>query len=203
MPLARGAGSSAKESEEYDNRCMRLFIGIPLAVEVIDELSAISARLQSSRDGLRWSAPASWHVTLQFLGNTTPQQCECTIARLHQVRFPPVPIRLHGLGFFDKAGIFFAAVAITPELLELQERIASATGICGFVRDARPFRPHITLARGKSNGRLQALESIKAKVPRQPRFSSFNAREFLLYESFLGTGGSRYEVRERFPLVAH
>ena len=45
---------------------MRLFAGIPLAAAVIDELSAISIRLRSNDDGLRWSAPESWHITLQF-----------------------------------------------------------------------------------------------------------------------------------------
>ena len=32
------------------------------------------------------------------------------------------------------------------------------------------------------------------------QFSAFTANEFLLYESFPGPGGSRYEVRERFAL---
>jgi 2'-5' RNA ligase len=31
--------------------------------------------------------------------------------------------------------------------------------------------------------------------------SRFTVREFLLYESHLGAGKARYEVRERFPLV--
>ena len=179
---------------------MRLFVGIPLAAAVIDELSAISARLQSKEDGLRWTAPASWHVTLQFLGNTSEQQYACAVARLHEVRFPRVPIALEGLGFFDRAGVFFAAVRVTPELLLLQEQVAGVTERCGFVCDPRPFQPHITLARSKGNGQRQALDGLKAKVPRQPHFSRFIAGEFLLYESFLGPGGSRYEVRERFPL---
>jgi 2'-5' RNA ligase len=181
---------------------MRLFVGMPLAPAVIAELSAISARLQSSRDGLRWTATASWHVTLQFLGNTTPEQCDCIVAALRNVRFTPVPTKLEGLGFFDRAGVFFAEVAITPQLLLLQERVVSATELCGFVRDPRPFHPHITLARSKGSGPRHALDELKARVPRQPRFSSFAAREFLLYESFLGPGGSRYEIRERFPLDA-
>jgi hypothetical protein len=37
----------------------------------------------------------------------------------------------------------------------------------------------------------------------QPRFTSFIADEFLLYESFLGSAGARHEVRERLPLGSH
>ncbi|HXR39231.1 MAG TPA: RNA 2',3'-cyclic phosphodiesterase [Terracidiphilus sp.] len=177
---------------------MRLFVAIPLASAVIDELRGISARLQTNGDGLRWSQPESWHVTLQFLGNTGPEQYDCTVSRLREVRFRPVPVVLEELGFFDRAGVFFAGVKLTPELLLLQNRVTEATEVCGFIPETRPYQPHITLARWKGNGQRQGLERLRAKIARQPQFTRFVAEEFLLFESFLGPGGSRYEVRERF-----
>jgi 2'-5' RNA ligase len=177
---------------------MRLFVGIPLAAAVIDELSAISRRLQSGADGLRWTASATWHITLQFLGETSREQSECVVARLRELHLPPVPVRLEGLGFFDRAGVFFAGVKVSHELLLLQERVTAATALCGFASEARPFQPHLTLVRSK--GRRQGLSELKARIGRQPEFTRFAAREFLLYESFLGPGGSRYEIRARFPL---
>jgi 2'-5' RNA ligase len=178
---------------------MRIFAGIPLAVEVIDELSAISLRLQSSGDGLRWSAPESWHITLQFLGNTGQPQYECIVARLRELRSPPVPIQLEDLGFFDRAGVFFAGVALTPELRLLQERVTAATGLCGFVPETRPYHPHITLARSKSKGR--GLEGLKTRIRRQPGFTGFVAEAFVLYESVTRPTGAHYEIRERFSLA--
>ena len=83
---------------------MRLFVGIPLEAEVVEELSAVSMRLQSSEDGLRWSAPESWHITLQFLGNTP--EYECIVARLKELLSPPLPVQLEDLGFFERAGVF-------------------------------------------------------------------------------------------------
>jgi 2'-5' RNA ligase len=177
---------------------MRLFVGIPLAAAVIDELAAISRRLRSGGDGLRWPAPETWHITLQFLGDTGREQYECTVARLREVHAAPVPIRLEGLGFFDRAGVFFAGVRVSPELLVLQQRVTSAMELCGFVPETRPYQPHITLARSKDKG--QGFRALKDKTRNQPNFTRFVAGEFLLYESFLGPGGSRYEVRERFPL---
>jgi 2'-5' RNA ligase len=179
---------------------MRLFVAIPMAAAVLDELSAVSARLRSSADGLRWTEPASWHITLQFLGNASGEQYQCLVARLGAVRFPPVPIRMEGLGCFDRAGIFYAGVGLTPALATLQQRITAATSLCGFVPEARPYRPHITLARGKGHGRGQELRALEAKVRRQPSFTPFIAGEFLLYESHLSPAGSRYEVRNRFSL---
>jgi len=179
---------------------MRLFIGIPLAAAVIAELAAVSARLKSREDGLRWAAPESWHVTLQFLGNTSPETYACLLARLRQLRSPPVPIRLEALSSFDRAGILFAGVATTPELVSLEQRVMAATALCGFVPEARPYHPHITLARGKGEGRGQSLRALKTRIHPQPTFTPFVAEEFLLYESHLSPTGSRYEVRARFPL---
>ena len=179
---------------------MRLFVGIPLAPAVTRELTATSARLRSDGDGLRWSKPESWHVTVQFLGNVAAEQYECLVARLRELNVPPVPISLEGLGCFDRAGVFFAGVKATPELLLLQQRVAAATGACGFVADARPYRPHITLARSKGKGRVQGLAALKARTRIAPKFTRFVAEEFLLYESFPGPAGSDYEVRARFPL---
>jgi 2'-5' RNA ligase len=179
---------------------MRLFVGIPLAAPVIDELAAISVRLQSSGDGLRWSAPDSWHITLQFLGNTGQEQYECIGARLRELRLPPVPIQLEALGFFDRAGIFFAGVRPTPELLFLQQGVTATTGLCGFIPETRPYHPHITLARSKSKGRAQGLGALKTRIQRQPNFTRFVADKFLLYESVARPTGSHYEIRERFFL---
>ncbi len=181
---------------------MRLFVGIPLAAAVIDELAAIPARLRSPGDGLRWTAPASWHITLQFLGETGREQYDCTVARLRELRLPPVPIRLEGLDIFDRAGVFFAGVKVSPELLSLQQRVSKATELCGFIPESRPYQPHITLARSKGKGERKGLLELKTKLRSQPNFTRFAADEFLLYESFLGAGGSRYEVRAQFPLGA-
>ena len=178
---------------------MRLFVGIPLAAKVIEELSAISLRLQSSEDGLRWSTAESWHITLQFLGNTP--EYECVVARLRDLRSTSVPIQLEGLDFFERAGVFFAGVRLTPELNVLQQRVTTATRLCGFIAETRPYHPHITLARSKGKGGKRGLNALKNKVHRQPKFSDFVAEEFFLYESVSTPTGSLYQIRERFPLV--
>ena len=181
--------------------CMRLFVGIPLAAAVLDELAAVAARLRSKEDGLRWAAPESCHITLQFLGNTTPEQYQCLVARLDELRSPPVSIRLAELGFFDRAGIFYAEVALSPELISLQQRVVAATGLCGFVPEPRPYHPHITLARAKSQGRGQGLRALQPRIGRQPAFTRFSAEEFVLYESHLSRTGSIYEIRHCFSLI--
>ncbi len=178
---------------------MRLFVAIPLGAVVVEELSAIRVRLQSREDGLRWAAPESWHVTLQFLGKTDGEQFKCVVARLLDVRSAPIQIALEELGFFDRAGVFFAGVRLTPELIRLQQDVLAATELCGFVPEARPFNPHITMARSRGSAR-DGLSALRSKLHGQPRFTRFVAKDFLLFESFPGSEGSRYEIRERFAL---
>lgn len=179
---------------------MRLFIGIPLAPGVIDALGALAGNLQTSEDGLRWSSPESWHITLQFLGETSSEKCDCVVSRLRDLRSPLVPVELEGTGFFERAGVFFAGVTVSEEMERLQKQVLAATARCGFVAEDRPFHPHVTLARAKGDNRMKALRRLKQRVEADARFPGFEASEFLLYEAFLGPGGSRYEVRARFSL---
>jgi len=179
---------------------MRLFVAISMADSTVDQFSRFTGRLKSRADGLRWTAPESWHITLQFLGETGADTEACVVARLREVHLPPVPVRFEGLGFFDRTGIFYAGVAVTPELLLLQREVERATAQCGFVPEKRPFRPHITLARGRTERQGCKFDALRARIQQPPVFSGFTAPEFLLYESFLGAGGARYEVRERFAL---
>jgi 2'-5' RNA ligase len=205
---------------------MRLFVGIALSDAVMRELRSVVARLRSNGGGLRWTEPDSWHITLQFLGNTTPEQYDCLMEQLGKVRSAPVPVQLGELGCFDRAGVFFADVAVTPGLAALGRSVVAATSRCGFTAEMRPFHPHITLARktgnkppqqaqiarwgprqgtteqGNKNSRTEShnLRDLAARAG-GCRFTRFTAREFLLYESHLEAEGARYEVRGRFPLI--
>lgn len=177
---------------------MRLFIGVPLASATTAELNCITQRLKSAADDLRWSDPAGWHVTLQFLGNTTEERCHCVCLQLHGIKQNAFRMDLESPGFFERSRVFFTGVRLSPELIRLQQNVTTATGRCGFPADERPYRPHITLARSKPGGR--GISNLKARIGGVPSLSPFVAKEFLLYESILSPAGARYEVRERFPL---
>jgi 2'-5' RNA ligase len=184
---------------------MRLFVAIPLAEVVARELGNVIARLREGESTdrgsrLHWTSPESWHITLQFLGNATPEQFECLKAQLGNVRAAAVPVKLGELGCFDRAGVFFADVTVTPELAALERCVVATTGPCGFAAETRPFHPHITLARAKGHGRGTELRALKSKLRSQPAFTRFTATEFVLYESHLGEGGARYEARMRGTL---
>ena len=182
---------------------MRLFIAIALPPETSAALARIREQFAPhAGPGLRWSAAEGWHVALQFLGQVT--DAACVLDRLRTIHAPPVPIRIDGLGFFDRAGVFWVGVTLTPGLLALQHLVTTAMRKCGFIPEDRPYSPHITLARVKGRAASRALDPLKKTIAKSKLTLSaeFTAEEFLLYESFPTPEGSRYEVRARFPLSA-
>jgi 2'-5' RNA ligase len=180
---------------------MRLFVGIALAPEVLSRLTAAVAQLRQPGDGLRWTAPVSWHITLQFLGEASPEQCYQLLESLASIRAAPFLMQLEGIGCWERAGVVCVGVRLSPELEALERQVVVATEVCGFRAERRAFRPHITLARARGS-QAQRFSNIMARAPRWVGFDAFPAQEFRLYESFLEPSGARYQVRGRFPLAA-
>ncbi|HTZ89893.1 MAG TPA: RNA 2',3'-cyclic phosphodiesterase [Alloacidobacterium sp.] len=182
---------------------MRLFVGIALTSEVQGALESWVNDLRATFPGLRWSLPEQWHVTLQFLGETDEARYACVVERLHGIRAQAVDIQLDEPGLFERVGVFHVAVRTTVSLIALHDETEQALMACGFQPEARAYAPHITLARRKGRGRSLEFEQLKKSVRNRTasNLPSFSAKEFLLYQSFTNPLGSRYEVRERFPLM--
>jgi 2'-5' RNA ligase len=47
---------------------IRAFIAVTLDAKVIDRIADASAQLERRIGGVRWVAPANFHLTLKFLG---------------------------------------------------------------------------------------------------------------------------------------
>lgn len=182
---------------------MRLFVGIALDGEARNAIAIWTRELREAFVRLRWSAPEQWHVTLQFLGETDAAGCSCVAERLQAIRAQATEIQLMEPGFFERAGVFHIAVRLTPSLMALHDAVEQALLPCGFKPEERAFSPHITLARRKGRGPSPDFARLQKGVRYMPeaRLPVFQATEFLLYQSFTGPSGSRYEVRERIPLM--
>ena len=180
---------------------MRLFVAVPMSDMATRELSATVERMRrrAGAEELRWSSPESWHVTLQFLGSADAVAFDCLLQQLRKVQAQPVKIVSETVGSFARAGVLHIGVKPTPQLLQLEKQISAATARCGFVREDRPYHPHITLARTRGRGGRYALSALVEKSREVIPFTAFTAGEFALYESVPG-GAARYEIREHFPL---
>lgn len=179
---------------------MRLFVGLAVDEAVKETLERLTLRLRAKDDGLRWSTPDQWHVTLVFLGEVDDEKRARLVRELAGVRQPELRLRIVQSGVFERSGILHAEVEVSPELLRLYEAVAAAVRRVGLPVEARPYRAHITLARAKNRDGRKTIGRLRRATEQQRLSAGWKAKEFLLYESQLSPGGSRYVVRERFAL---
>jgi 2'-5' RNA ligase len=179
---------------------MRLFVGLAIDEAVKETLERLTLRLRAKDDGLRWSTQDQWHVTLVFLGEVEDEARERLVRELREVRQPELTLRMGRLGVFERAGILHAEVEVSPELLRLCETVAAAVRRVGLQVEDRPYRAHITLARSRNRDGKKTIGRLRRAAEQQRLNGGWEVAEFLLYESQLSSGGSRYVVQERFGL---
>jgi 2'-5' RNA ligase len=179
---------------------MRLFVGLALSEEAKQRLERLTLRLRAPEDGLRWTSAEQWHITLVFLGTVEDKERALLLRELGRVHAAAAAVRIEGLGTFDRTGILYAAVEVSPQLLHLQKRVAEAVRASGFEVEDRAYRPHITLARSRNREGSRALQRLKPALEKQRLRVDWRAEEVLVYESELSPSGSRYRVEQRFRL---
>ncbi len=180
---------------------MRLFAALPLPPAAHARLERLRLRLSAPGDGLRWSTPEQWHITLQFYGEVSTEQPLCLRESLSEAAAEPAFVALDGLGLFANKGILYAAVATEPSLVLLHARVLASSQLCGILPESRPFHPHVTLARSK--GRVGARTLERLSQPNLPAFGeaiSWQAKEVVLLESELSPHGSHYILHSKVPL---
>jgi len=186
---------------------IRSFIAIDFPEETRKALKDVQERLKQSGAGVRWVKPGSIHLTLKFLGNIHPAQVEdIALAVAQEIRDqPPITLGAAGLGAFPSLRkprvIWIGMEGEVQRLTRIQARVENALEPLGFVREKRPFRPHLTIGRVKDRRRLQALIDAMAEL-KIPEFDSFDVTEIILYKSDLRPTGAIYTKLHRMSLAA-
>lgn len=191
---------------------MRLFVALDIDQAIRDEITTFGDEMRAiAPTGVRWVSPETFHLTLQFLGET-PKVEEIKTA-LATVRAEPVTVTFRSAGFFpnpDRARVFWIGVESDKRLQHLVNEIGAALLPLDFKREQEEYHPHLTLARAGS-GRPHArpgdkaapgLQQVRGRVESMPvpQFGTMTATEFILYQSTLTPTGSRYSKLERYRL---
>ena len=61
---------------------MRMFVALLPPDPVVEDLAEFLAPRQEAGDGLRWTVPDQWHVTLAFFGDVTERHLDDLVERL-------------------------------------------------------------------------------------------------------------------------
>ncbi len=194
---------------------MRIFIGLDIDDEIRSRITRFIDGVREFAPDARWVRPESMHITLKFIGEKSQGATEEIKQALREIRGPAMEIAFRGYGFFPtpkSARVFWVGIEAGPELAKLAAAVDQSMTKLRIPKEDHPFSPHLTLARrgGRSGTpRRQTADQpnfdfghVQAKlaVLPQPEFGTMTAREFCLYESKLGPGGSKYAKLEKFPL---
>ena len=137
---------------------VRSFIAIELPRNVKKGLEQIEYKMkQGGYAGIKWVNPEGIHVTLKFLGNISSGQIIEISKVLKETtqEIYPFHLEIAGLGAFPNLRqprvLWVAINGEVDKLSRLQQRIDSLLASCGFLKESRPFVPHLTLARLKDS----------------------------------------------------
>ncbi|MCP2256908.1 2'-5' RNA ligase [Streptoalloteichus tenebrarius] len=174
---------------------MRLFTAVwPPESAVEDLASALRPVMADPPEGLRWTPPDRWHLTLCFHGESDEAARDKQVDRLRR-RAPKAQaptVRFAGSGVFR--GVLW--VGVEPR----DERDAWLLSGLAKVAGCNPhgFRAHLTVARwwGARPDLLAARDLLSSYAG--PWWSP---REVLLVRSDLGRSGSTYTPLARVPLA--
>ncbi|MBF0169366.1 MAG: RNA 2',3'-cyclic phosphodiesterase [Alphaproteobacteria bacterium] len=178
---------------------LRLFVGLDLAPTARERLAVLASGLQ----GARWVDPASYHVTLAFIGELDAAAAQNLDRELSLVKAASFDLEISGVGSFETKGklrAIWAGVTLSKPLELLQGRVAAACARAEINLEARKFKPHVSLARFKeqpSKDRLGdwLMSNGLLRLPPWP------VQDFVLFRSHLGGTGPHYEVLARYTCL--
>jgi len=190
---------------------MRLFVALDIDPDIRQRITEFRDQMRPLAPDFRWVGPETFHITLQFLGET--RKLDEIQNALEAVRGAPIELVFRNPGFFPSPKsprVFWVGIEAGQNLQELVNAMGQALQPLGFERDTAPFKPHLTLAR-KGSGRPRpvpgerfapGLHQVRAKLETlgQLKFGTMTAHEFYLYESKLSPAGARYTKLSRYPL---
>jgi RNA 2',3'-cyclic 3'-phosphodiesterase len=183
---------------------MRIFIALDIPAEIRAALTEYMDHARALAPDARWARVEGLHVTLKFIGEVSDARVQEIKTALASVKAQPFAVRFEGVGFFPNANaarVFWAGVDGGNALPQLASAVDAALEKIGIAREAKPYHPHLTLAR-TSTRPLRGLQTLVSDPPSQfnSKFGEMTAREFFLYQSQTQKGGSLYTKLERFAL---
>lgn len=176
---------------------MRAFLAVPSESMWIDSAQALVDRLREKLPRASWTRPASWHLTLHFLGEVAPEVAERFGAELEAAAMATVPGELSARPatvFPDRGrprvlGVGFEASPGVDEISRLAASAAEIASRLGLRSEEREFHPHVTFARLREPWPRPAVDEYAGEVEAWP-FPTWRARSCVLFESRLEPAGA-------------
>src|SRR5262245_24363507 len=131
----------------------RLFLAIPVPLAARARLTEGSAMLRRTlgSEAVRWLEPAAFHLTVHFVGGvdraTAVQICDAFARATAAPSFATHFTTLDAFPVGRRPRVIVAKVEVVPEMALLHAWSGDVLASLGLTVEARPFQPHVTIAR--------------------------------------------------------
>ena len=164
-----------------------------------EQLGAFLAQCAVVAPEFRWSVTENLHLTVRFIGTVDRAVVDRIAGRLDGAAGPAIQLALGEAGTFKRSRlarvVWLGLNSGAEDLRALAVRVEAECRAAGLAREARPFQPHLTLARARSRdgARQPDLSAIPSLAP-------WRADELILYWSHLKKNGAVHEPIRRIRL---
>lgn len=200
--MSQKSAAAAPASEEV----RRLFFAAPLPPSLAQAAEVVQRVLRRCEADVKWVEPHNLHFTLKFLGDRPLSQVPALSAVAQEVaaRSRSFRVMLQGLGAFPHKQwpqvVWIGCREGGDSLARLGQELDAALGKAGLApRDKKPFVPHLTLGRARSNRRLRQLVRLLAEHE-AAEVGPLLLSSLSLMSSRLSPQGPTYTVIGEFPL---
>jgi len=186
----------------------RVFCALELPAGLRERAAGRAARLREAFPHVRaaWERPEKLHLTLKFVGEIEPSRVADLSAAAGRAAAggEPFELTVADAGAFPSHGpprvLWLGVQDPSGRLARLHRRLEDECAAAGFDREARAFRPHLTLARLREPRAAHELAALHRETPFEPQ--TFNVNELIIMRSELGPGGSRYTPVSKHKMEA-
>jgi 2'-5' RNA ligase len=153
----------------------------------------------------RWTRDSHLHITIWFLGEVADEETAVLIEHLRApLPVSPFELAVRGCGAFPRSGLprvlWIGTAEGTAAVVEAHAALAVRLAPLGYLPEARPYSPHVTMARVKEPGR--AVRAVRQALADDPADCGRTAVGALtLFRSRLSPHGALYERLLRVPLA--
>jgi 2'-5' RNA ligase len=167
-----------------------------------DAASAMRAAAGGAGADIRWVSPATYHVTLKFIGWTRPNAVVAIRDALGKAFDGQAAFEFttRGVGSFPKntkARVIWAGVRDPSSgLTALAKAADESLAALGIDEESKAFHPHVTLGRVR---KVADVDNVLLPWSEQ-MFSKTRVDAVTLYKSIIKANGSEYEMLANFGL---
>ena len=181
-------------------KTLRTFIALPVKVGKQFLLAREEMMEELSMERISWVDPPNYHVTIRFLGSTSPElvkKIKLSMREGLEVAGKTI-VNLGATGSFGSEKsprVIWVGFEDSSLFKELYGQVEAKLKACGIKPADLPFRPHLTLGRIRGLKDISQYKQVSESL--KDRFSGkVGIDRLVFYRSELGSGGPVYTPLE-------